>query len=378
LGGNYHSNTDSRLISATIPLEEVTGDEEIHLRFWQWFSYGSNTNCDVGRIQISEWDEDLMVWTAWTNIGNWVGNSSDWSRMSVDITEHAGKYVRIAFYHTARGDNSYPDYCGQSSLGWYIDDIEVIKAEPDLTWDFECGWDDWSAGRGVWQIGQPSYGTQHCWSGSQCVGTVLDGNYPGFTDSRLTSPSIDIPEVFGPETISMLFHHYFSYAGGPNCDAGYIQISSWDEIAEAWSSWETLSTTVNFSDWASGNIDLTAYAGMKVRVAFYHTARGDNSYPHYCGASSSGWFVDHIRIQISATGPCEPVYPALCECDLNKDGSCNGLDWLFFYPDWGRGDCNDEGVEPCECDLNKDGSCNGLDWLRFYPCWNRQDCAICD
>jgi hypothetical protein len=28
-----------------------------------------------------------------------------------------------------------------------------------------------------------------------------------------------------------------------------------------------------------------------------------------------------------------------CECDLNSDGTCDGLDWLLFYPEWGRTDC---------------------------------------
>ena len=65
-----------------------------------------------------------------------------------------------------------------------------------------------------------------------------------------------------------------------------------------------------------------------------------------------------------------------CECDLNKDGNCNGLDWLLFYPDWGRTDCNDPGAEPCECDLNGNGRCEGLDWLSFYPDWGRTDCPI--
>jgi len=65
-----------------------------------------------------------------------------------------------------------------------------------------------------------------------------------------------------------------------------------------------------------------------------------------------------------------------CECDLNLDGSCNGLDWLLFYPDWGRSDCNEPETEPCECDLNEDGSCNGLDWLSFYPDWGRTDCPL--
>jgi hypothetical protein len=71
-------------------------------------------------------------------------------------------------------------------------------------------------------------------------------------------------------------------------------------------------------------------------------------------------------------GPVEILVGA-CACDLNSDGSCNGLDWLLFYPDWGRTDCTGS-PDPCECDLNTDGSCNGLDWLLFYPDWGRTDC----
>ena len=37
---------------------------------------------------------------------------------------------------------------------------------------------------------------------------------------------------------------------------------------------------------------------------------------------------------------------AECECDLNGDGSCNGQDWLLFYPDWGRTDCPDRPAAP--------------------------------
>jgi hypothetical protein len=69
------------------------------------------------------------------------------------------------------------------------------------------------------------------------------------------------------------------------------------------------------------------------------------------------------------------VLDDVCECDLNDDGSCNGLDWLLFYPDWGRTDCTGS-PDPCECDLNNDGSCNGLDWLLFYPDWGRTDCPV--
>jgi hypothetical protein len=67
----------------------------------------------------------------------------------------------------------------------------------------------------------------------------------------------------------------------------------------------------------------------------------------------------------------------VCGCDLNSDGSCDGLDWMLFYPGWGRNDCDDPDSEPCECDLNNDGSCNGLDWMLFYPDWGREDCGVC-
>jgi hypothetical protein len=64
----------------------------------------------------------------------------------------------------------------------------------------------------------------------------------------------------------------------------------------------------------------------------------------------------------------------ICECDLNRDGNCDGLDWLLFYPDWGRTNCNVADTETCEGDLNGDGSCDELDWLLFYPDWGRTDC----
>jgi sugar lactone lactonase YvrE len=56
---------------------------------------------------------------------------------------------------------------------------------------------------------------------------------------------------------------------------------------------------------------------------------------------------DGSNIRVIVTGLSGPGGIALvtngqseiCECDLNGDGSCNGLDWLLFYPDWGRTDC---------------------------------------
>ncbi|MBW2663913.1 MAG: choice-of-anchor J domain-containing protein, partial [Deltaproteobacteria bacterium] len=231
------------------------GEEEIYLQFWHWFSYAGNFNCDTGHIQISVQDEDTGVWSNWTSIDNIIGHTSPWSKMGVDLTAYAGNRVRIAFYHTARGDNSYPDYCGASSSGWYIDDIEIIKKLPEFTGDFESGWQDWSADRGVWQIGTPTAGPEECHSGLQCAGTVLDGNYPANTDSRLISPSINLPH---DEEIYLRFWHWFSYAGGGHCDVGYIQVSVWDEGTGEWSNWTNIGNPVtDSSPWSRRREDLT-------------------------------------------------------------------------------------------------------------------------
>jgi predicted extracellular nuclease len=71
----------------------------------------------------------------------------------------------------------------------------------------------------------------------------------------------------------------------------------------------------------------------------------------------------------------------VCECDLNKDGKCNILDYQLFIQDWGRTNCGTppgSGTLPndCECDLNKDGKCNILDYQVFIQDWGRSDCPI--
>ena len=55
--------------------------------------------------------------------------------------------------------------------------------------------------------------------------------------------------------------------------------------------------------------------------------------------------------------------------------SCNIEDFILTEY-WGRDDCKAPGAEFCECDLNGDGTCNGSDWLLFYPDWGRTDCPV--
>jgi hypothetical protein len=361
-GGNYPRYTDSRLISPEIDLTGVVpiGDEEIVLRFWHWFYYYNGA--DYGVVQISVYDAAAESWKPWADIGGrFTPASSVWSLRSIDLTAYAGEKVKIAFFHTDNGDTGVRS-------GWYVDDVVILLKAPDLTWDFECGLDDWSADNGVWGVGMPEAGPGKAYSGWQCAGTVPDGSYPRYTDSRLVSPAIVLD---CEEDINLRFWHWFDYYNG--ADYGVVQISVYEAAAESWSTWTDIGgpfTPVS-SVWSFQSIDLTAYAGEKVKIAFFHTDNGDTGI-------RSGWYVDHIRIECAG----EALFPHFCECDLDQDGDCDMSDYFLFGGEWGLTDCGTpagSGLPPndCECDLDHDGDCDMSDYLRFGSDWGKTDCLLC-
>ncbi|MGD9159533.1 MAG: PASTA domain-containing protein, partial [Desulfobacteraceae bacterium] len=244
LGGNYPNNTYSRLISPIVILPIVSGDEEIHLRFWQYFSiyaYDVSYSQDRGYVQISTYDE-VDGWSAWQSVGTLLQDySQGWSFNSVDLTVYEGQKVRIAFYQTADEQDV--------STGWYIDDVQIVSKVPEFDGTFESDWGDWHADRGVWQIGD---GTRTGGDGTRMVGTVIGGNYPNYTDSRLISPSITLPSASGDEEVHLRFWQSFSiyaYDVSYSQDRGYVQISTYDEV-DGWSAWQSVGTLLQ--DYSQG------------------------------------------------------------------------------------------------------------------------------
>jgi len=178
LDNNYPPGTDSRLISPGLRLPAVSASTEIHLRFNQWFAFGSG---DWGQVQVSVWDAASSTWGAWIDEGALVENfSGGWSLKDVDLTAYASEIVRVAFFHSSDGVSTV-------NSGWYLDDITVVTSAPAFTGTFESGWGGWGADNGAWQVGLPTVGPVGCFAGTGCAGTVLDANYPTATDTRLIS-----------------------------------------------------------------------------------------------------------------------------------------------------------------------------------------------
>jgi hypothetical protein len=297
LDGDYPPNTDSRLISGIIALPSVSGNEELELRFRNWFEYGFDP--DTGTVQVSVRDAG-GVFGAWESVGIPVTEQSGgWSLKAVDLTAYAGETVRIGFLHTERDSSGVAgNWLG---AGWYIDDVQIVVKTSAFNGieDFECGWVDWFADNGVWQIGEATAGPGSCFAGSQCAGTVLDGDYPPVTragrsaSSRLISGIVALPSVSGNEELQLRFRNWFEYGDDP--DTGTVQISVRD-AGGVFGAWESvgIGVTDQSGGWNIKGVDLTVYAGETVRIGFLHTER--DSTGRAGNALGAGWYIDDIQI----------------------------------------------------------------------------------
>ena len=155
--------------------------------------------------------------------------------------------------------------------------------------DFNDGIGNWYADNGIWEVGAPTSGPNAAYSGSNAAATVLDGNYPNDVDSRLISPSIQLPSIGAGEEIHLRFWHWFSLELG---DYGRVQVSE-ETSPGVWSDWTTLSSYSGSSGgvWTYPLVDLSAYAGQKVRIGFLL----DNGI--YVPVDA-GWYVDDVLIEI--------------------------------------------------------------------------------
>jgi hypothetical protein len=279
LTADYPSGMDSRLIRLQ-KFAVPAANQYPRLRFWQWYSFGSGMwGSDYGVVEIR------VGTNAWQAVSpQYTGFSGDWTYASVDLSAFAGQTVQLAF-HAIDGNGSGP--------GWFVDDISVITGTPVFNnpEGFEAGIGDWYAEQGTWQVGSPtksdgppknSVGAR-VHSGTNCAVTLLNADYPASMDSRFISPAFTVPAASSSPYLR--FWHWFSFGSGMwGSDSGVV------EIRVGTNAWQTLSSqyTGSSGSWTEPALDLSAYAGQKVQVAF-HAVDGNGTGP--------GWFVDDVYIQ---------------------------------------------------------------------------------
>lgn len=257
---NYKINTDSRLACTsyngsnylTIP----SADQAPRLRFWHWFNLSSS----LGFVEIS------TDGVNWNQISPTYQNSPTsggvWSRPSIDLTPYAGQNVQFRFrFYGAAANN----------LGWFVDDVEVVSGVPWLNFPegFEAGQGNWSVEQGTWQIGIPTSGPGKAHAGTNCAATVLAGNYPASTDTRLLSPYFVVPTNGSP---ALRFWHWYSFGSAA---LGFVELNN------------GITTTIITSNTViSSNVTVTLNTNV---YQFYGAADTDYSTALYWNTNLGGW-----------------------------------------------------------------------------------------
>ena len=290
LDDDYSPKSKSLFISPSIILPNIQYTENITLSFWQYYSFGDAD--DYGYVKLEYFDNDSKTWSSWINLLSTYESYAHWHISRIDLSKYAGKQIRIAFAHYADSDNNV-------DVGWFIDDIVIKKEDIPISKElpfyenFEINDNSWITNRGLWEIGTPINSGINPKSGLNCVVTNLAYDYPKNIDSMLISPSINLPNISYTEEIILNFWQYYSFGDGD--DYGNVKLEYFDNYSKTWSSWITLlSTYESYAHWHVSRIDLSKYAGKKIRIAFAHYADSDDYV-------NDGWFIDDITIAIKST-----------------------------------------------------------------------------
>ena len=176
----------------------------------------------------------------------------------------------------------------------------------------------WYADLGVWQIGSPTIGPARNSAGCRahscpnCATTGLTANYPAGANSRLIRiQSFAVPAA--NQYPRLRFWQWYNFADAGDPDYGVV------EVRAGTNAWRAVSPqyTDSGGDWTYSSVDLSAFAGQTVQLAFHLVYQNWNS------LTAPGWYVDDISLK---TGT--PVFN-------NPEGWENGIgDWYAETGTW--------------------------------------------
>ena len=200
---------------------------------------------------------------------------SDYKNTTVDLTAYAGQTIRVAFRHfnctdmfilkldqvevivEEGGDTPDPTPGGDELVsGWYFESQSEVNEWTFVDKDGDgYNW-DWN------ELGE----APEAYEGAGCIYSHSYVNYVGAVNPNnwAISPEFTIPANASSATLSWYAapqdpgypeEHYGVYVGTGTDTANYTQL---------------FEETINYGDYKNTTVDLTAYAGQTIRVAFRH------------------------------------------------------------------------------------------------------------
>lgn len=313
---NYSYNQDARLVctnysGATNFLVPAT-NQFPRLRFWHWFDFANA----FGYVEIKSGTND---WQQISPIYHDIASGGVWSRPAIDLTAFAGQRVQIAFHFDSFG-------CCGNAQGWFVDDVAIVTGAPVFDGGFEHAPSDWSVADGTWEIGSPSSGPNSARTGTNCAATILAGNYANNVDSRLISPRFTVPVA---TNATLNFWHWYNF----NNALGFVEIST--NLGNDWNQISPTYSNGSLTGWTNVSLNLNAYAGQTVQVAFRFGSFGIYNAP--------GWYVDDVTFNGTPIASPQLILPSstrtnfqfsfstIANTSWRIDASTNLADWLPVF-----------------------------------------------
>lgn len=157
---------------------------------------------------------------------------------------------------------------------------EPLTLVGGYTFDFESGPQGWTVETGsgtAWELGTPTSGPGGAFSGVNCWGTNLAGDYQNDTRTSLISPPLDLVMAAPRLQIQGWFDQENC------CDRTYLDIDAGD-------GWALVTTYVGtMTPWTAYTADLSAYQGQTVQLRL----RFESDF----SVIRPGAFIDDIEIQ---------------------------------------------------------------------------------
>ncbi|MGY3716220.1 S8 family serine peptidase [Sutcliffiella cohnii] len=157
--------------------------------------------------------------------------------------------------------------------------------------DFETEPEGWTVvgDNPNWEWGVPTSGPNSAASGEHVYATNLAGNYRNGTREMLVMPAISLPN----EPASLHFKQWHSFemsaSTGTAYDYGYVMVSP---NGQDWT--QLLMVKGDSNGWIDASVDLSAYAGQGIFIAFYVYSDGSVNRP--------GWYIDDVSLQAGVGG----------------------------------------------------------------------------
>jgi Secretion system C-terminal sorting domain len=224
----------------------------------------------------------------------------------------------------------------------------IFGQETIFVEDWETGIGSWYADNGLWEVGQPTVGPDSVYLNANCVGTLINSNYPSNANTRLISPTVQLPSKNFNETLQLKLWHWFQtkeyqtdYPYSYNPDKCVIEISvnsgDWKPLFD-YSSGKSII-------WSQIVLDISAYANSSIRLGFYFYSSGNNE--------DNGWYIDDISIIKSIVqfknpedfengidnwgvdnGLWEVGVPIIGPTSTHSDENCAGIVLKDHYPNF--------------------------------------------